>query len=104
MLLYGTHTTNSVLERLGGDLPITFDGDTIHLADRSFTAENAAVFATFPHPGNPDRYVAVQGGVTPDAVCWGSHLDMALLPDYLVYAGGKVLEWGFFGNDWNCQD
>jgi hypothetical protein len=104
LLLYGTHATNSVLERLGGGLPITFDGDTIHLADRSFTAENAAVFATFPHPGNPDRYVAVHGGVTPDAVCWGSHLDMALLPDCLVYAGGEMLEWGFLGNDWKCQD
>jgi hypothetical protein len=32
-------------------------------------------------------YVAVHGGATPDAVTWGSHLDMQLLPDYIAYNG-----------------
>ena len=87
MLLCDTHAKNAILERLGGDLPISFEGETIHLADRSFTAGNVAVFATFPHLGNPERYVAVHRGVTTDAICWRSHLDMDLLPDYLVYTG-----------------
>ena len=56
-----------------------------------------------PASGEPDRYVAVHGGGTPDAVTWGSHLDMALLPDYLVYARGTLLDWGFWGNDWRRQ-
>ncbi len=42
----------------------------------------------------------MHGGVTPDAVTWGSHLDMNLLPDYLVYAGGELLDWGFWDSDW----
>ena len=25
---------------------------------------------------------------------------MQLLPDYLVYSEGEVLDWGFWGNDW----
>ena len=87
MLLCDTHAKKAILERLGGDLPISFEGETIHLADRSFTAGNVAVFATFPHLGNPERYVAVHRGVTTDAICWRSHLDMDLLPDYLVYTG-----------------
>ena len=29
---------------------------------------------------------------------------MQLLPDYLVYAGGEVLDWGFWGNDWGLQN
>ena len=62
-----------------------------------------AGIAVFPHPENPERYVAVHGGSTPDALTWGSHLDMALLPDYLIYAGGQTLEWGFWGNDWQSQ-
>jgi hypothetical protein len=61
LLLYGTYATNAILERLGGDLPISFEGETIHLADRSFTAGNVAVFVTFPHPGNPERYVLSTG-------------------------------------------
>ena len=35
---------------------------------------------------------------------WGSHLNLALLPDYLVYAHGETLDWGFWGNDWHSQD
>ena len=28
---------------------------------------------------------------------------MMLLPDYLVYDGGEILDWGYFGNDWTPQ-
>ena len=63
-----------------------------------------SVFAIRPHPEHPQRAVAVHGGPEPDAVTWGSHLDMALLPDYLAYARGETLDWGFWGNDWRSQE
>ena len=103
LLLFGTGESNSVLAGLADQLPVGFEGQTLHLTDRSYTADGVAVFAVFPHPGRPGNYVAVHGGVTPDAICWGSHLDMQLMPDYLVYAGGDVLDWGFWGNDWQSQ-
>ena len=103
LILYGTPATNAVLSRLADQLPIAFDGKSIHLSDKTYTANCAAAFAVFPHPLNPDRAVAVHGGVTPDAICFGSHLDMNLLPDYLVYARGELLDWGFWGNDWRSQ-
>ena len=56
--------------------------------------------AIFPHPENPDRYVAVYGGVTPDALTWGSHLNLNLLPDFIVFNGGDLLDWGFWNNEW----
>ena len=61
------------------------------------------MFAVFPHPENPKAYVAVHGGVTPDAIFAGCYLSMALLPDYIVYDGPEVLDWGFWGNDWKSQ-
>ena len=100
LLLYGTYTSNSVLAQFEDDLTLVFDGTTIHLSDKTYTSNRAAVLAIFPHPKNPERYVAVHGGVTPDAICWGSHLDMQLIPDYLVYSEGELLDWGFCGNDW----
>ena len=103
LLLYGTYTSNTTLSRFEGRLPLAFEGQTIRLSDKSWTADGAAVFAVFPHPENSERYIAIHGGATPDAICWGSHLDMQLLPDYLVYAGGKLLDWGFWGNDWKTQ-
>ena len=104
LLLYGTHTSNSVLAQFEGELPLVFDGTTIRLSDRSYTSKRAVAFSIFPHPKNPERYVAVHGGVTPDALSWGSHLDMHLLPDYLVYSEGELLNWGFWGNDWKSQE
>ena len=103
LLLYGTHSSNSVLARFESELPLAFDGTAIQVSDKSYKAERAAVFAIFPHPRNPERYVAVHGGVTPDAVSWGSHLGMQLLPDYLVYSRGEALDWGFWGDNWRRQ-
>ena len=103
LLLYGTYTSNSVLAQFEDELPLVFDETTIHLSDKTYILNRAAVLAVFPHPKNPERYVAVHGGVTPDAICWGSHLDMQLIPDYLVYSEGKLLDWGFWGNDWKSQ-
>ena len=47
--------------------------------------------------------VAVHGGVVPDAICWGSPLDMMPLPDYPVCSGGEVLDWGFASNEWKSR-
>ena len=104
LILFGTHATNSILARFAGDLPLSFEDSSIWLSGKSYSSDHAAVFAMFPHPRNPDRYVAVHGGVTPDAHSWGSHLGMQLLPDYLVYSRGEVLDWGFFDNEWKVQD
>jgi len=103
LLLYGTYNSNSILAQFEDALPLVFDRTTIRLSDRSHTSKRVAVLAVFPHPLNPERYVAVHGGVTPDAICWGSHLDMHLIPDYLVYSEGELLDWGFWGNDWKSQ-
>lgn len=100
LLLYGNAVSNSVLSRFIEDLPLRFVDDRIELAGTAYAAAGVAVFAVFPHPLNPERYLAVHGGIAADAICWGSHLDMQLLPDYLVYAGAAVLDWGFWDNEW----
>lgn len=100
LLLYGTPASNLVLRALAEKIPLAFEGTTIRMGGKTYTATRAAVLAVFPHPQNPARYIAVHGGVTPDAITWGSHLDMMLLPDYIVYSGGEVLDWGFLDNHW----
>jgi predicted esterase len=100
LLLYGTFSSNSVLARMKGKLPICFDGDTLVVSDREYHAAGCAAFAVFPHPENPKRYVAVNGGITPDAICGSSHFDMHLLPDFIVYDKEKLIDWGFWNNEW----
>ena len=100
LLLYGTHSSNQVLAQYGKSMPIQFEEDRISICGRDFMGDAVAAIAIFPHPEHDERYVAVHGGTTEDAICWGSHLDMALLPDYLVYAKGEVVEWGFWNSEW----
>ena len=76
----------------------------LRLADREWRDPMVSAIAVFPHPEHAARSVAVHGSPVADAVTWGSHLDMALLPHYLVYAGGETLDWGFWGNDWRSQE
>ncbi len=100
LLLFGTAKSNSVLKHYRDKLRVAFDAGTIRLDNRTYSGERVAVFAVFPHPDNPGRYIAVHGGVTPDAITWGSHLSLQLLPDYVVYDRGRMLDWGFWDNTW----
>jgi len=100
LLLCGTPATNRILNRFENRLPLRFGSESVKLGDRTYRGDRVAVFAVFPHPENAERYVAVHGGVSEDAATFGSHLNVLLLPDYLVYDGPKVLDWGFFDNHW----
>jgi pimeloyl-ACP methyl ester carboxylesterase len=100
LLLYGTQATNSILAHFGERLSLEFQKASLTVNGRVYEGDKVALMALFPHPENPDRYVAVHGGVTPDAITWGSHLNLNLLPDFIVYNGGDLLDWGFWNNEW----
>jgi pimeloyl-ACP methyl ester carboxylesterase len=103
LLLLGTYRSNAVLAQFEGRLPLIFSARGIQLGSQEYSGDNVAVLAIFPHPNHPYRYVAVHGGVRPDATTWGSHLHLQLLPDYIVYCEGEVLDWGFWSNQWEIQ-
>lgn len=100
LLCLGTPQSNSVLAGFGGAIPIDFADDEIRLADRIYRGKQLGVSACFPSPANAERLVVVTGGVTPEAVTGATHLHLQLLPDYLVWDGDQILEWGFFDNAW----
>jgi predicted esterase len=104
LLCYGTPASNAILRDYADRLPIDVGPGRIRLADLEWRDPMVSALAVFPHPDHPDRYVAMHGGPTPDAVTYGSHIDLALVPDYLVYAGGETLAHGFWGNDWRSQE
>ena len=100
LILCGTQSSNAAIRHYGESIPIAFEDDCIRVSGSEFRGKGCGAIAIFPHPENDQRYIAVHGGTTEDAICWGSHLDMALLPDFLVYAGGEVIEWGFWNSEW----
>ena len=101
VIAFGTPATNALLGRLAGPLGLEFGADVIRLRGREWRGRDLALIAVLPHPDGSDRYVAVHGGVTPDAITAGAHLHWQLLPDYLVYDGERVVEWGHLDNDWS---
>lgn len=96
----GTPENNSLLKKYIDRLPIEFKAGEIIVGGKSFKGKDVAVITVLPHPENPKRYIGVLGGVTFDAISWASHLNLALLPDYLVFDRDTVIEWGFFDNNW----
>ncbi|MGH2350804.1 MAG: hypothetical protein ACRDJN_04235, partial [Chloroflexota bacterium] len=100
LVAFGTPRTNALLATLAGGIGLEVGPRTIRLGGREWGGRDVAIIAVLPHPDGSDRYVAVHGGVTPDAITHGAHLGWQLLPDYLVYDGDLVVDWGHFDNRW----
>jgi predicted esterase len=100
VIAFGTPATNALLAELANSLGLAVSERSIHLRGREWRGQQVAIIAVVPHPDGTDRYVAIHGGVTPDAITHGAHLHWQLLPDYLVYEQDRVLDWGYFDNQW----
>jgi hypothetical protein len=100
VIAFGTPATNALLAAHAGPLGLEAGDGVVRLRGREWRGRRLALIAVLPHPGGGDRYLAVHGGVTPDAIADGAHLHWQLLPDYLVYDGDRVVEWGHFDNGW----
>lgn len=100
LILLGTFESNSALSQFKGKIPLEFGNKEIRLGRKRFKGKNLGLSACFPSPENPERMLVVTGGNTPKAITEATHLNLQLLPDYLVWDGPELLEYGFFGNGW----
>lgn len=96
LILWGTDRSNAVLAQIIDQLPLSFEADGITLGGRRFIGADVGLAACFPSPFNPQRLVAVIGGITPISLTQATHLNLQLLPDYLVWDGDQVLAHGHF--------
>lgn len=103
LLLIGNIESNAVLAKLAPRLPISFGQGKLTLGGKTFTGEHLACFAVFPHPDGK-RYVGLLAGNEPDAITWGCRVGLQLLPDYLVFDHARVVDWGFWNNQWRHAD
>jgi pimeloyl-ACP methyl ester carboxylesterase len=100
VLAYGTPRSNALLAAYAGELKVAVEDGEIRVGDRVFSGPGLGVIAVGPFPDGSPRYLAIHGGTSPDAITSGAHLNLQLLPDYLVYNATDVLEWGFFDSEW----
>ena len=98
LVLYGSFESNVVLRRFRDHVPVEVGARGVEIAGRVFDGDDVGFMCVFPHPENPDRYLTVVGGNSPEALAGCSHLNLQLLPDYVVWQGARTW-WGFFDND-----
>ena len=100
LILLGTFKSNRVLARFQGKLPLEFARGKLVVGRRTYKGKNLGISACFPSPANPERLLLVTGGCTPTAITGATHLNLQLLPDYLVWDGDEMLDFGFFDSEW----
>lgn len=100
LILLGNYRSNVALAAFEGKLPLEFGDRELRLGGNTYHGRRLGLCACFPSPAAPDRMIVVIGGASPEAVTYASHLNLQLLPDYLVWDGDRTLDFGFFDNDW----
>ncbi len=100
--LLGNQKSNRLFAMLSEGIPLEVGERALTLAGETYEGKNVACITILPHPDGT-RYVAVLAGCSPDAITWASHLNLQLLPDYLVFDRGKTIDWGFFDNHWQTK-
>ncbi len=113
LVLWGDPTSNSVLAKLIGRLPIGWNAQTVKVGEQTFAAANHVPVFIFPNPLNPKRYVVINSGFT---FREAHHLTNAQqtpkLPDWAVvdlsvpaspFAPGRIATAGFFGERWELK-
>ncbi|MCU0660880.1 MAG: prolyl oligopeptidase family serine peptidase [Myxococcota bacterium] len=84
VVLYGNAKNNSVLAKIGAQLPIIVGEKHLGLRDRQLTEPEVGARFICPNPLMPSKYLIVQAGLSAEAVVKGGYLPI-YLADYVVW-------------------
>lgn len=112
IFLYGNGSNNSVLQEIGGRLPIVVGPKHLELRGRKISGWGVGARFICPNPLVPGRYLVVATGTNAEAVEMGGKLPI-YMADYMVYnhltvrrkafmilGGRREIETGYFTEDW----
>jgi len=110
IVLWGDPSSNAVLAKILGKLPLKWDAKTVALGTQSVDASNHAPIMIFPNPLSPNHYVVLNSGFTFREFAALNNSDQTpKLPDWAVVDlstppgpkwPGKMVDAGFFDEDW----
>jgi hypothetical protein len=110
LILWGDPSSNHVVARIAGKLPVQWSAAGVVLGAQRFDAATHAPVLIFPNPLNPHRYVVLNSGFTFREGDWSSNSRQTpKLPDYAVVDTrtppdgrfpGKIVAAGFFNENW----
>jgi hypothetical protein len=113
LVLWGDPSSNALLSKVAGKLPIRWDKDGVRLGDKSYDAGHHVPVLIYPNPLNPKRYVVLNSGFTFREYDYLNNArQVPKLPDYAVVdvavpvtsrALGGIVAAGFFTETWGLK-
>ncbi|MDX1931885.1 MAG: prolyl oligopeptidase family serine peptidase [Capsulimonadales bacterium] len=111
LILWGDPSSNRVLARLAGRLPVSWERDgTLRVRGKSYPAGTTVPILIFPNPENPSRYLVLNSGITwREEAYLNNARQRPRLPDWAVIdittppdktRPGRIADAGFFDEEW----
>jgi hypothetical protein len=114
LVLWGDPSSNAVLAKIAGKLPVKWDKDGVRVGDTTYEAGHHVPVLIYPNPLNPRRYVVINSGFTFREYDYLSNArQVPKLPDYAVVdidkpvtsrAPGGIVAAGFFDETWGLPE
>lgn len=113
LILWGDPSSNSVMSRVAGKLPVKWTGKQISVGERTFDAAGHVPVLIYPNPLNADRYVVFNSSFTFREFAYLNNArQVSMLPDWAVIDlrtppdsvwPGKVVAADFFDEQWQLK-
>jgi len=114
LVLFGNERTNRILAAISDRLPIRMSGNCVAVGDAKYYGQAIGYVLIFQNPLNPDKYVAVFSGNTPETLdcfdkiwpCFNStpkDIDYGIFELAETAPSVRWLVTGCFGGDWDWQ-
>jgi len=113
LVLWGDTSSNSVMAKVAGTLPVKWTEKQIDVGNRTYDAAHHAPILIYPNPLNPNRYVVLNSSFTyRDYAYLNNARQVPMLPDWAVIDlrtppgnvwPGKVVAADFFDEQWQLK-
>jgi len=113
LVLWGDPSSNTLLAKMAGQLPIRWDAQGVRTPDANYPADRYVPLLIYPNPLNPKRYVVVNSGFTFREFDYLSNARQTpKLPDWAIVdlavpvssrGPGGIANAGFFGEQWEFK-
>lgn len=114
LILFGDPSSNGVIARIAGQLPIGWKDGKVVVGDKSYDAKHHAPILIYPNPLNPGRYVVLNSGFTYREYAYLNNArQVPKLPDWAIVDvrtpadslwPGKIVDANFFDEKWLLKE
>lgn len=113
LILFGDASSNTLIAKLAGKLPIQERSGVLHVGGQTFPADHHAPILIYPNPLNPERYVVLNSSFTFREFAYLNNArQVPKLPDWAIVDldtpadalwPGKIVAADFFDERWELK-